>query len=179
MTPFLPPFYRLFMSGIVPSDERKDPKWLVSLTQRILEKLPQSLQAQPGQQIGPFFYAPFLTSVVTPTFLNFLVGPSDINYRKDGNLGGINVRKCKFLQESGCKGLCLHQCKLPAQQFFAEELGLPLTVTPNFITQECQWSWGEVPARPEDDPSFPSGCLQDCPSSAVLKLSKLPTTCNA
>lgn len=29
MTPFLPPFYRLFMSGIVPSAERGDPEWLV------------------------------------------------------------------------------------------------------------------------------------------------------
>jgi len=29
MTPFLPPFYRIFMSGIVPSAERGDPEWLV------------------------------------------------------------------------------------------------------------------------------------------------------
>jgi hypothetical protein len=53
------------------------------------------------------------------------------------------VEKCKFLQESGCKGLCLHQCKLPAQQFFKDELGLALTVSPNFVTQECQMElWG-------------------------------------
>lgn len=25
-----------------------------------------------------------------------------------------------FEQESGCKGICLNQCKLPAQQFFQE-----------------------------------------------------------
>ena len=97
-----------------------------------------------GKQIGPWFYAPFLTSFVTPTFFGFLVGPSRVNRRKDGQLGGLVVEKCKFLQESGCKGLCLHQCKLPAQGFFKEELGLPLTVTPNFATQECQWSFGEV-----------------------------------
>ena len=29
MTPFLPPFYRIFMSGIVPSSENGDPEWLV------------------------------------------------------------------------------------------------------------------------------------------------------
>jgi hypothetical protein len=29
MTPFLPPFYRIFMSGIVPSFENGDPEWLV------------------------------------------------------------------------------------------------------------------------------------------------------
>ena len=28
MTPALPPFYRLFMGGLVPSPERGDPQWL-------------------------------------------------------------------------------------------------------------------------------------------------------
>ena len=103
-----------------------------------------------------------------PTFFGFLVGPSTPNYRKDGQLGGLVVEKCKFLQESGCKGLCLNQCKSPAQQFFAEELGLPLTVSPNFVTQECQWSFGEVPLAPADDPSFPRGCLVGCESRKAM-----------
>jgi len=146
MTPVLPPFYRIFMSGIVP-------------------KLGTDLD---GKQFGPWFYAPWLTSFVTPTFFGFLVGPSYPNNRKDGQPGGLVVEKCKFLQESGCKGLCLNQCKLPAQQFFAEELGLPLTVSPNFVTQECQWSFGEVPLSPEEDPSFPKGCLSGCQSREAM-----------
>ncbi|KAL3942800.1 MAG: hypothetical protein SGBAC_003076 [Bacillariaceae sp.] len=133
MTPVLPPFYRIFMSGIVP-------------------KLGTDYD---GKQFGPWFYAPFLTS---------FVGPSYVNRRKDGELGGLVVEKCKFLQESGCKGLCLHQCKLPAQEFFAQELGLPLSVQPNFETQECQWSFGEEPVAPKEDPYFPSGCLVGCES---------------
>ena len=146
MTPVLPPFYRIFMSGIVP-------------------KLGTPLD---GKQFGPWFYAPFLTSFVTPTFFAFLVGPSRPNCRKDGQLGGLVVEKCQFLQESGCKGLCLHQCKLPAQQFFAEELGLPLTVSPNFDTQECQWSFGETPLPAAEDPSFPKGCLVGCESRKAV-----------
>jgi hypothetical protein len=63
----------------------------------------------------------------------------------------------------------LHQCKLPAQQFFVDTLGLPLTVSPNFETQECQWSWGEIPLEPSQDPSFPKGCLIGCPSRGLLK----------
>ena len=122
MTPVLPPFYRIFMTGIVP---KLGTEW-------------------DGKQIGPWFYAPWLTTMVTPTFFGFLVGPSRPNRRKDGRRGGLVVEKCKFLQESGCKGLCLHQCKLPAQSFFKNELGLELTVSPNFATQECQWSFGEV-----------------------------------
>ena len=146
MTPVLPPFYRIFMSGIVP-------------------KLGTDYD---GKQIGPWFYAPFLTSFVTPTFFGFLVGPSYPNRRKDGELGGLVVEKCKFLQESGCKGLCLHQCKLPAQQFFKDELGLELTVRPNFVTQECQWSFGETPLPPEEDPTFPTGCLVGCESRKAI-----------
>jgi Beta-carotene isomerase D27-like, C-terminal len=146
MTPVLPPFYRIFMAGIVP-------------------KLGTDLD---GKQFGPWFYAPFLTSFVTPTFFGFLVGPSYPNRRKDGQFGGLVVEKCKFLQESGCKGLCLHQCKLPAQQFFKDELGLALTVSPNFVTQECQWSFGEEPLPPSEDRSFPKGCLVGCQSRKTV-----------
>ncbi|KAL7524018.1 hypothetical protein ACHAWF_005501, partial [Thalassiosira exigua] len=146
MTPVLPPFYRVFMSGIVP---RLGTDW-------------------DGKQFGPWSYAPWLTSVVTPTFFGFLVGPSRPNRRSDGARGGLVVEKCKFLQESGCKGLCLHQCKIPAQEFFKEELGLELTVKPNFVTQECQWSFGETPLPPEDDPSFPTGCLAGCESRKAM-----------
>ena len=122
MTPALPPFYRIFMSGIVPN---VGSEW-------------------DGKQFGPWFYAPWLTSIVTPPFFGFLVGPSKPNRRLDGERGGLLVEKCKFLQESGCKGLCLHQCKIPAQEFFRDTLGMDLTVRPNFVTQECQWSFGEV-----------------------------------
>jgi hypothetical protein len=146
MTPVLPPFYRIFMSGIVP-------------------KVGSDFD---GKQIGPWFYAPWLTTVITPTFFKFLVGPSKPNRRKDGQHGGLLVEKCKFLQESGCKGLCLHQCKLPAQEFFATELGLPLTVIPNFETQECQWSFGETSLPPAEDPSFPKGCLVGCGSRKAV-----------
>jgi hypothetical protein len=97
MTPYLPPFYRIFMSGILPK----------GFFMGLVEK---------DQTLGPWFYAPWLTSMVTPTFFGFLVGPSYPNARKDGQPGGLLVEKCKFLQESGCKGLCLHQCKIPAQK---------------------------------------------------------------
>ena len=84
LTPFLPPFYRIFMSGIIPSTERGEPKWLADGTIYILDQIKNiSIIGEnkwvqenlvPGSQLGPLFYAPFLTSVVTPPFLNFLVG---------------------------------------------------------------------------------------------------------
>lgn len=148
MTPVMPPVYKTFMTGIYNE-----------------------------KQVGPWPWAPWLTSFVTPLFFGFLVGPSRPNRRIDGSLGGLVVEKCKFLQESGCKGLCMNQCKLPAQQFFAEYLGLPLTVSPNFETQECQWSFGEVPMPPEQDPRMPTGCLTGCPTREALKEAKLSKAC--
>lgn len=160
MTPALPPIYRLFMSGIVP--------------QRIVRLFAKEDDATASTdnpndlQLGPWFYAPYLTTVITPLFFQFLVGPSRPNARKDGQPGGLVVEKCKFLQESSCKGLCLHICKLPTQQLFLDELGMPLTVSPNFETQECQWSFGEVPLPPAEDPSFPKGCLVGCESRKAM-----------
>ncbi len=106
LTPFLPPFYRIFMAGIIPTLDNNDPVWLVNGTNYIISQLPASLRKEltPGRQFGPWFYAPFLTSFVTPPFLSFLVGPSRSSRRKDGELGGMVIEKCKFLQESGCKG---------------------------------------------------------------------------
>jgi hypothetical protein len=68
MTPVLPPFYRIFMSGILPKVE--------------------AFGEYGGKQVlgGPLPYASFLTSFVTPTFFGFLVGPSYPNRRKDGEL---------------------------------------------------------------------------------------------
>lgn len=155
MTPILPPFYRIFMSGILPSNNIMPGNHLGG-----------------GKQLGPWFYAPYLTSIVTPIFFGFLVGPSYPNRRKDGQRGGLVVEKCKFLQESQCKGLCLHQCKLPAQEFFAQNLGLELSVSPNFVTQECQWSFGERPLEVSEDSSFPVGCLVGCESRKGMAVKK-------
>ena len=79
------------------------------------------------------------------------------------------VEKCKFLQESNCKGMCLNICKLPAQAFFHDALGVPLTVSPNVETQECQGSFREVPLPPEEDSSWPLGCVAGCPTRAEVR----------
>jgi beta-carotene isomerase len=157
MTPILPPFYRIFMSGIIPKIQL--PYNNNNITIHAEEK-----------QYGPWFYAPFLTSYITPIFFKFLVGPSYPNrHRATGSFGGLLVTKCKFLQESNCKGLCLHQCKIPAQNFFNTTLGLSLNVVPNFVTQECQWNFNEMPITPvSEDPSFPMGCLRGCTSRMIM-----------
>mmetsp|Transcript_21845 Transcript_21845/g.64429 ORF Transcript_21845/g.64429 Transcript_21845/m.64429 type:complete len:427 (+) Transcript_21845:38-1318(+) len=175
MTPVLPPFYRIFMGGLVPrhdpGDSRvgADPKWLADGVQWVRARLPFGRSyLEPGRQLGPWFYAPALTAVVAPYAFGFLVGPASLNRRADGEVGGLVVEKCKFLQESSCKGMCLNSCKLPAQQLFSE-LGLPLRVSPNFETQECQWSFGEAAPPPDEDPTWPKGCVVGCTSREAMR----------
>lgn len=62
----------------------------------------------------------------------------------------------------------MQMCKLPAQQFFKEGLGMPLTVTPIFETQECQWNFGEEPLPPDEDPLLPGGCISGCTTRAAM-----------
>ena len=66
------------------SVERGDPQWLADGTLSLLNSIKNISffgdikwvqdNLVPGTQLGPLFYAPLLTSIVTPPFLNFLVG---------------------------------------------------------------------------------------------------------
>ena len=36
--------------------------------------------------------------------------------------------RCRYLEETGCASICINSCKLPTQEFFARDMGLPLTM---------------------------------------------------
>jgi hypothetical protein len=174
-TPFLPAFFRIVMGGIVPSYDA-DSKWLADSVQWVRSRLPSSIAAQlePGKRYGPTFFAPALMALVAKYSISPLMGPSTLAFRTDGQLGGLVAERCIFLQESNCKGMCLNSCKLPAEQLFGE-LGLPVRVTPNFETQECNWAFGEKAPPLEEDPTWPKGCVVGCTSRKALK--KLKRIC--
>jgi len=135
------------------------------------------LKTAAGPAVGPVYrvfmapwpWAPFLTALFTPPFFKFLVGPNWLDERKDGAPGGVYVERCRFLEETGCKGLCLNMCKLPTQTFFKEELGLDMTMSPNFETKECRLSFGLKPLPIEEDDEVPRGCLASCISKDALE----------
>lgn len=39
----------------------------------------------------------------------------------------------RYLENSGCVGMCVNMCKIPTQDFFTNEFGLPLTMTPSTL----------------------------------------------
>lgn len=44
----------------------------------------------------------------------------------------VKIQRCRYLESVQCKGACASICKLPTQTFFTEDLGMPVTMTPNF-----------------------------------------------
>lgn len=104
----------------------------------------------------------------------WLMGECEINDCEidDGTIGkgqGLLVKRCRFLEESSCASVCVNSCKIPTQNFFSENMGLPLTMTPDYETGECQFSFGLTPTFESEFAAKDVPCLSRCPSSGRLR----------
>ena len=104
----------------------------------------------------------------------WLMGECEINdcETDSGEIGhqqGLLVKRCRFLEESGCASVCVNSCKIPTQQFFNEDMKLPLTMTPDYETGECQFSFGLTPTEQSELDAMNIPCLAKCPSSGGLR----------
>lgn len=110
-----------------------------------------------------------LNARITPAFFSWLVGPASV---EEGIVDGgivqastVRIEKCRYLDESGCVAMCANLCKAPVQEFFTRELGMPLTMEPDFETKECVMVFGKTPPPIEADPGLVSAaCLGECPT---------------
>lgn len=110
-----------------------------------------------------------LNAFATWLTCQWLMGECEINSVEvdGGAIGegyGVLVKRCRYLEESGCVGVCINSCKVPTQEFFAKDMGLPLTMEPNYETFECQFSFGKTPLPRQDDEAFQSVCFSQCPT---------------
>ena len=81
---------------------------------------------------------------------------------------GVHIQKCRYLEQSGCVGMCINMCKLPTQEFFTQGFGIPLTMTPNFEDFSCEMVFGQVPPPLESEPIYDQPCLAgDCPTADI------------
>jgi hypothetical protein len=71
----------------------------------------------------------------------------------------VYIEKCRYLEESGCVGMCINMCKLPTQKFFTEEFGIPLTMIPDFTDFSCKMIFGQVPPPLEEEDAYHEPCL--------------------
>ncbi len=111
------------------------------------------------------------------TFFVWLVGECELkeveitnkNGKLEPQLSGVNIKKCRYLEESGCVGMCVNMCKLPTQKFFTESFGIPLTMTPNFDDFSCEMIFGQNPPPFEEEEASRQPCLgSHCPTAKIL-----------
>jgi beta-carotene isomerase len=106
------------------------------------------------------FFAAFTT-----VFFAWLVGPnevkeSELNGRREKNV--VHIKKCRFLEESNCVGMCVNLCKMPSQIFIKESMGMSVNMVPNFDDMSCEMIFGEDPPAPADDPALKQPCYRLC-----------------
>jgi hypothetical protein len=80
----------------------------------------------------------------------------------------IKLTECRYLSESKCKAACLYICKTPTQEFFTNEVGLPLYMKPNFTDNSCLMFFGTQPLPQDMDPIYKEACFSDCNSRPTL-----------
>ncbi|GAX76498.1 hypothetical protein CEUSTIGMA_g3943.t1 [Chlamydomonas eustigma] len=85
-----------------------------------------------------------------------VLGP-DGNFREQASV--LHIKKCRYLEASGCQLACLNLCKAPTQSFFTQEAGLPTTLEPDFSNLSCNIVFGQAPAARADDEAFLQPCF--------------------
>ncbi|KAL9358807.1 hypothetical protein Peur_046930 [Populus x canadensis] len=101
----------------------------------------------------------------TTLFFVWLVGPcevreSDFNGRKEKNV--VHIKKCRFLEETDCIGMCTNLCKVPSQTFIKHSFGMPVNMVPNFDDMSCEMIYGQEPPAITEDPAFKQPCYKLC-----------------
>jgi len=81
-----------------------------------------------------------------------------------GKAHGLLIKRCRYLEESGCASVCINICKVPTQTYFREQLGVPLTMQPNYDDFSCLASFGKTPPPVSEDPVFANPCFNTCSS---------------
>lgn len=130
----------------------------------LLSMLPPGAPAQFRKLFPPTKWAAEFNAALTVPFFHWLVGPSEVVEVEVNGVkqkSGVLIKKCRYLENSGCVGMCVNMCKIPTQDFFTNEFGLPLTMTPNFEDMSCEMAYGQVPPNFEDDPASKQPCLVD------------------
>jgi len=141
----------------------------------LLSMLPPGAPEQFRKLFPPTRWACEFNAALTVPFFHWLVGPSEvIEVEVNGvkQKSGVLIKKCRYLENSGCVGMCVNMCKIPTQDFFTNEFGLPLTMNPNFEDMSCEMIYGQVPPPLEEDPAskqpcYPNLCSMSTPSAPI------------
>jgi hypothetical protein len=66
------------------------------------------------------------------------------------------------------------RCQVPTQDFFIKDMGIPLSMEPDYETFECRFKFGKVPLEQATDEAFRTACFAQCPSKGALRSAHSP-----
>nr|POE97518.1 beta-carotene isomerase d27, chloroplastic [Quercus suber] len=115
--------------------------------------------------LPPSKFAREYFAAFTTVFFAWLVGPcevreSEADGRREMNI--VHIKKCRFLEETNCVGMCTNLCKIPSQTFIKDSFGIPVNMVPNFEDMSCQMIFGQEPLDLTDDPALKQPCYKLC-----------------
>eukprot|EP00871_Galdieria_phlegrea_P004442 jgi/Galph1/499/GphlegSOOS_G5273.1 len=111
----------------------------------------------------PYSWGYYLIALFTELFFQWLVGECVSQPSDNGTNRSVLISKCRLLEESSCKGMCVNMCKIPTQEFFTNTLGVPLSMEPDYENGSCLLTFGKKPFALENDPALGLNCLTSCP----------------
>ncbi len=147
------------------------------------------------QSLVPSFALKMIRTLFSPTqwvcewnawfaklMFEWLVGPTEVravevtgeNGQLRSQKSQVHIEKCRYLEESGCVGMCINMCKLPTQKFFTEEFGIPLTMIPDFSDFSCEMIFGQLPPALEEEDAYHEPCLTHTCIMAKSEASSCP-----
>eukprot|EP01039_Chlorochromonas_danica_P001704 gene1704-1862_t len=120
----------------------------------------------------------FLTWLIGPTkrsWVKVSIGEEDQHQQQQWH-SGVAIEKCRYLDRAQCKGACLYLCKIPTEDYFRQEMGLPVYMKPNFEDKSCEIFFGVSPPDRKEDPSLKEGCYSDCAGAARMRKNETITS---
>ena len=70
--------------------------------------------------------------------------------------------------------MCINTCKVPTQDFFIKDMGIPVSMEPDYETFECRFKFGKAPLPQHHDDAFRTACFVQCPSKGALRSAHSP-----
>lgn len=131
----------------------------------LLNAIPRPIIVMFRKLVPPSKFSRHVCAVFTSIFFRWLVGPCEVRKSefegvKEKNV--VYIKKCRFLETSNCAGMCTNMCKVPAQEFMKNTLGIPINMVPNFDDMSCEFIFGVDPPALQDDPAFKQPCYKLC-----------------
>lgn len=154
-------FERLVALADALADGRTVVEQRAAVTRALLSIIPAPVRFLFKKMIKPAPWVDEMNAYITREAFAWLVGPCEVMPREsDGVMAQVKLRKCRYLEQSGCSASCANFCKIPTQRFFKEAFGVDARLDPNHEDGSCVMTFGVKPDI--NDAAFAAPCYNSC-----------------